>query len=258
MKAGKIIGIALAIIIAVVVGIIVVGIGNINAIIKQAVETVGTEVVQTPVTLNSADFTIMEGRGELLGLKVGNPKGFTTDHAVALEKIALEVDPASLTGEVIIIREVLIDGISLIAEQKGLTQNNLQSLLNNIKQQGSQKEQTQSPDSDPSNSGGEEVRLMVENFKFTNSTVTVVTEKWGEKKASLPAIELSDLGDKQTGLTPSQLAQAVISPLLEQAKKAASNVLEDKAKDKLKEKLSEKLSDEQKEKLDELKSFFKR
>ena len=255
MKVGKIIGGLVLVLVAVVALVVFVGLGNINSIIKNAVETVGPDVTKTSVTLNRADVQIASGRGELHGLVVGNPAGFNSPHAISIGEVALQIDPASLTGPVYVIKEVLVDGASLIAEQKDLTNSNLQTLLKNV-QQGAAKS-TQAEETTATS----DVRLMVEKFSFINGTAQVITEQWGEKTLKLPNINLANIGDKTTGLTPDQLAQAMLKPVVDQAKRAATehlqDRLEDEAKDKLKEKLSEKLSEGDREKLDKLKSLFK-
>lgn len=258
MKLGKVIGGLLLVGIAVVAILVFVGLSNLDAIIKTAVESVGPQVTKTSVSLDQAKFELTQGRGELQGLVVGNPAGFSSDYALSMGRVAVEVDPASVTGPVIVIREILVDGARLMAEQKDLTHSNLQALLNNIK--GG--EAAQDAGGAGQESAGGDVRLMVEKFQFINSSAQVITEEWGDKTLNLPDIKLANIGDKQTGLTPDELAEAVLKPVIEQARRGVTKALESEAKAKaeakLKEELSEKLSDEDSEKLDKLKSLFGR
>jgi len=104
------------------------------------------------------------------------------------------------------------------------------------------------------------LRLMVERFSFVNSSAQVLSEQWGERTLTLPAVNLKNIGDKTTGVSPEQLAQVMLQSVIEQTKTQVGRDLEKRAKAeaeaKLKEKLDEKLSDEDKEKLDKLKSLF--
>lgn len=257
MKVGKIIGGLLLVVILVVAGIAYLGLSNINALIKNAVETVGPQVTKTDVSLSAVDFKLTEGRGELHGLVIGNPPGYNSEYAFSLGTVALQVDPVSVTGPVIVIKEILVDGAKLVAEQKDLTKSNLVDLLNNMK--GGGKAEAPAPASD-SDGGASDVRLMVERFSFVNSSAQVLTQQWGEKTLSLPAVKLKNIGDKTTGVSPEELAQVMLQSVIEQTKKQVSRDLEKRAKAeaeaKLKEKLDEKLSDEDKEKLNNLKSLF--
>jgi hypothetical protein len=101
---------------------------------------------------------------------------------------------------------------------------------------------------------------MVEKFSFVNGGVRLITTEWGERTLKLPGINITDVGDRDVGLTPEQLTQALLDPILAQAKAAVTNNLEDlakeKAQQKLQEKIDEKLNDEQKGQLQQLKGLF--
>ncbi len=47
-----------------------------GSIIVTAVETTGSEVTKTKVTLAGADIDLSSGKGTLQGFKMGNPAGF--------------------------------------------------------------------------------------------------------------------------------------------------------------------------------------
>lgn len=263
MKFLKIVLGLLIAIIAVVAFVVFLGLQNINEIIKVAVETAGPKVTGTEVTLNSVELSLTEGRGELYGLQIDNPQGYSSDYAFLMGEIALEVDPGSLTGGVIVIKEVLIDGAKLIAEQKDLTRINIQDILDNVKKKSAGKgantttaQGTEKPDT----AVKDETRLMIEKLSFINSDVTLLTEKWGERKLAMADINLTNIGDRNTGLTPEQLTQAILDPILAQAKSSVSKNLEQLAKDEaasaLEQKLDEKLDENQKEQLKGLKGLF--
>jgi len=248
---------------AVIVALVVVlALQNINQIVKTAVETVGPDVIGTEVSLAEVDIQLSAGRGVLKGLSVANPAGYQKPYAFSLGEIALDIDPASLTQDVIVIDEILVSAAQLVAEYKDTKNNNLQSLLDNIQGDSvkapTQKSATEAQTVDASSN----VLLAVRKFTFEGTSIDVVTPKWGERKVSLPAINLNDLGSASSGLTPEQLTQKVVKLLLEQAKQAVSRDLKalakEKAKQELKSKLDGKLSAENKEKLEGLKSLFKR
>ncbi|MEC8429701.1 MAG: hypothetical protein VXZ35_14790 [Pseudomonadota bacterium] len=258
MKAVKILGGIVAAVVLIVGVVIFLGLQNLNQIVKTAVETVGPDVVGTEVRLAGVDIEITNGRGELSGLTIANPKGFSNNNAFELGTIALQVDPSSLSGDVVVIDEILISGAHLLAEQKNLTETNLQALMNNM--QGGTSvgsgENTKPAASDSSSS----VKLAVKKFTFSDSNIQVVTQEWGERTIKLPSISVADIGSKDAGLTPEQLAQAMIQPVLKAAEKSVKRDLEKLAKEKLeekaKEKLKEKLGDEKLQQIDQLKSLF--
>lgn len=226
---------------------------NLDAIIKRVIEDVGSEVVGTSVSVAEVKFTLQEGRGEIRGLRIANPPGFSSPSAFEMAEIAVQVDPKSLTGPVIVINEVLVDGAQLTAEQKG-TGTNLKQLLDGMKSTG--EEPAPPPDDQPS-----DVRLMLEKFSFVNSAAMVKTEQLGDKSLKLPDIRMRDIGDKEVGLTPNQLAGRMLSTVIRQAERAVKDYLEnlvkDAAKKEVEKRVDEKLGTENREKLEGLKGMLK-
>ena len=256
MKALKIVSgvvIALALIIIVVV---VVGLQNINKIVKVAVETVGTDIAQTEVGLSKVDIQVKEGRGELNGLTVANPKGFSNNNIFTLGKVVLAVDPKSLLGDVKVIDEITISSINILAEHKGVKDTNLQALFDNLKSSSNGPGDQSS--SAPEESVGEQkqVLLAVKKVVFADNSVSLSSEEFGDSQFTIPSFELANLGSKEQGLTPNELALELLKPLVSKAAKKVRSEIEDELKGKLEEKALDKLDDDQKDKLNKLKSLF--
>lgn len=234
---------------------------NINDIVKFAVEEGGTQATKTTVVLNSAEIDVGEGRGQLNVLSVANPAGFSANNIFSLDKIVVDVDPQSLTKDVLVIDEITIDGVKILGELKGLTETNITALLNNL-------DQGSGSDSSSDSSAGEskDPLLAVKKLVFSNSELALSSDEFGSLDLSLPSFELSNLGNEQNGLTPQQLAKAAIKPLLARAQDAVEDELKEKVKDKaeekikseLKDRLQDKVSEEDLEKLEGLKSLFKK
>lgn len=265
MKVVKILLGLIAVVVVAAVVVFAVFFSNINQIVKDVVEEQGTKVAGVPVSLVEADITIQNGRGQLRGLQVANPKGYDTPYAFNMGSIVLELDTSSVikNSKVKVIKNVSIDSAKLIAEQSksSFTMTNLQQLADNLAKASPAK-----PDATPSTSSGPDVRLMVEKFSFTNGNVRLVTQDFGERTIKLPEITLKNIGDKKTGLTPEQLTQAMIKPILAQVTKHVQKELKEIAKDKLEDKLKEKLEksllkklggdDKAKDTINKLKSLF--
>ena len=228
---------------------------NLDSLIKKGIETKGSQVLQTEVTVDTVKFKLREGSGELAGFEIKNPAPFTADTAFEFDRIFLQIDTASLSQSVKVIKEITIDDIEVTAEQKELT-TNLQTLLKNI--------QNSSPPTTETSTekGGSDLRLMVEKIHFTGGKVHLVTEKKGSYELTLPAFDLSNIGDKQNGIPPESLAVKILEPLLKKAESAAKDKLKQEASDELEEKLKQKvdesLDDKSKQKLDKLKGLLKK
>ncbi|MEE4659451.1 MAG: hypothetical protein V2J89_03225 [Halieaceae bacterium] len=256
-KTAKILlGVFFAAIVVAVIAIVLV-FQNLDAIIKQVIEDVGSEVTKTQVTVSDVKFTLQDGRGEIYGLRIANPAGFSSASAFAMDKIAVQVAPASLTGPVIVIEEVTVDGAALTAEQRGAT-TNLQALLEGMKPANAEP-------APPASGEAADIKLALEQFAFVNSSATVITQQFGDKTLELPAIRLANIGDRNAGLAPEALANEMLRTVIKQTQDAVKDYLEDMVKDKAKEaaeeelnkKLDEKIGTENRKKLEGLKGLLK-
>lgn len=267
MKVIKWLGILIILLLLVIGGVAFYGLSNLNQLVKYGVETEGPKVTQTGVTLGGVDIKLLDGKGELSNFSIANPEGFSSPYLFKADKILLQVDPTQLTEPVKVIKEITIDGVDIVAEQKGLT-TNIQVLLDNLPTSKDSSASTDEPSSESA-----DVLLMIEKLNFINNSVTLKTEEYGEYKLELPAIVQNNIGSKNKGLTPVELGQAILKPFLDKAQNAAEskvkevvkNEITDKAKakaeeelkkqeEKLKDKISEKLGDDAESKL---KSLFK-
>lgn len=264
MKALKILLGVIAVVVAVVAIVMVLVLKNLDGIIKTVVETVGSDVTQVSVTLDSVNAEISKGRIELHGLSIDNPKGFDGEYLFDMSQVAVQVDPNSLAGDVIVINEILVDAAKISAELKG-SNSNLQALQKNISQStaSSGDASTGGAKSKPaSKSSGEstDVLLVIEKFSFVNSNLQLSTDQWGDRTVKMPNIVMKNLGDKQSGLTPEQLSQEVIARISKAAQKAIETELKDLAKEKAEEQLNKeldsRLSDKEKEQVNQLKGLF--
>lgn len=252
MKGVKLFGGLIALLIVVIIGVVLFVLSNLNQIVKETVETVGPEVTQTSVLLDRVNIEITEGKGELNDFVIGNPAGFSSEHLLKWDTIHLQIDPASVTSDVVVIKNFTIEGVNIIAEQKGYS-TNLQSLLETLDSGSSAPKEEK-----PSQSGeAADVRLMMERVRFADNSIDFVTEKYGSYSLPLPSFELTNIGDKTTGLTPEELGIAILKPLIKQAKQAVEDRIKGLAKEELEAKLKEKkeeLKAKAKEKEEELKA----
>lgn len=242
-----------------VVGVAIYGLKNLDSLVKQVIEQVGTEVTGTKVSVAGVKITLAEGRGEIHGLNIANPAGFNTRHLFHLNTVALDITPESLLGDVIVIDEVLIDGAEIVTEQKGQT-TNLQALQKNLAKhsQGSTTQSEKASSADQA--AGKPVRLAIKSFKFINNNAQLHTEQWEPQQLNVPNIVMTNLGSPTSGLTPEQLSAEVIDRLTKAVEKSAKEALKKKAekeaKKALNKELDKNLSDKEKKQLDSLKSMF--
>ncbi len=249
MKALKIILIIVLVLFLLIGGGIYYLLKNLDTIVAGAIERIGTEVLQTEVSLDSTHFELKQGRGELHGLSIANLDGFNEPYLFQLSEVALQVEPATLRDPVIVIDEILIDGAHLTVEDKGIAQTNIQELMQRLNQGGSQQETA-------SESSGPAPRFMVEKLSFTDISMDLVSPQYKNRTVALSDITRTNLGDRETGLTGPQLAKAIVQPLIDKARDRAEAELKSRAQDAAQKAIEENLSDEDKEKVNQLRGLL--
>lgn len=250
MKVFKILGGLVGLLVALIIAALIYVSMNLNSLVKQAVEDVGPKLTQTPVKLNEVDITLSEGRLSLRGFVIENPEAFTSPSAFQFDEFTVQLKPESLTNDVVVIQDIVINGIGITAEQVG-TQTNLLEIKKSIDSYlppGSPQSQEQS--------AGQGKRFMVERLRFADANLKVLTEKYGERTVAVPGFEMKNIGNTEEGVTAEQLASMALKALTDRAKKAAEKEIQNLVTDEAKAKVQEKLEERKQEGLDKLKGLI--
>lgn len=171
-------------------------------LVKLAIENFGPDMIQAEVRVSSVNISTTDGQGKLSGLKLGNPRGFQTDHALKADTIELVIEPASIAQDVIVIHKVLIDAPNIIYE-KGGSGSNFDVIQRNVEAYmgaGGKKEKDDK---------GEGKKMIIDTFILRNAKVSYS----GKLDLSLPDIELHNIGKKSGGATSAQVTKAIITEL---------------------------------------------
>jgi len=208
----------------VIIGLVYFLWSNIDHLIKETVERVGSDATQATVSLNSADVDVMSGKGALKGLVVGNPAGFESDSAFELGEISVSIDTGSITTDTVVIREVLIAGPKVTYE---LSQNgsNVDAIKRNV-DAFAQKLSSGSAASEPAADGGAQKKIVIELLTIRGGEVNVASVLLGDRKlgTNLPAIEVRDIGKDSGGASPAEIAAVILDTLTGAATKAATSL----------------------------------
>ena len=189
-----------------------------GSIVKAGVNRFGPAITQTKVELKFASLSPLSGIGTLSGLTVGNPKGWSTLDAFHLGDVRISMEPFSVLRDYIVINEIIIDQPEINYETK-LISSNVGDLLKNIEAaMGGGKT------SDPKTTAGKPIKLVVKKFVMTNARVSLGI---GTKAMTIPmpAVELTDLGVAEGGITPAELAGAVMRSITSSVVVASTQAL---------------------------------
>lgn len=173
-----------------------------GSIVKAGVNKFGPTMTQTKVELDSASISPLSGSGTLSGLVVGNPAGWSNADAIRLGSVHIDVEPASIFKDHIVINEIVIDGPEFLYETK-LVASNIGDILKNI-EAATGGNKAAEPQKD-----GKPIKMVIKKFTLRNGKVTL-----GVGAAALPLpmppVEISDIGTKEGGITPAGVVFAVM------------------------------------------------
>jgi hypothetical protein len=174
-----------------------------GSIVTRGVNSFGPKLTNTKVELSSADISPFSGNGTLRGFALGNPAGWSDADLVSVKKVHLSVVPKSIRGDHIVIDEIDVEAPQFDYETKFVS-SNVGDLLANIEKAGGG---SSAPEAVAKN--GNPLKIEVKHFRVRDGMIRL-----GAGAAALtiplPAIELSDIGTRENGVTPDQLAAVVM------------------------------------------------
>jgi len=193
---------------------------SLNTLVKKTVETVGPRITKTDVRLSSANISPFSGSGSLNGFVIGNPEGFGKGPALRFGSIQVKVDKATLLKEVIAVDSVIIRNPDILLEGT-LRGNNLGKLLQNIKSSSSKSSGEKASAKDSKKFVVKEVVISGIKIRLAASAL----DQKVEQSIPLSEIRLQNIGSDGSGVSASELATQILTPLLQSAVTEGVNAL---------------------------------
>ena len=196
--------------------VLVVGAGvfivlNSGSLIKTAGEKLGPEYLGVPVTLDSAEVSLVEGSGTLTGLVSGNPDGFDGPYAMRIGRISLSLDPTEISGELVVIKVLEVDAAEVAIVAKGKN-TNLEAIMDNLAG-----EEPASPEAEEDSS---ELKMIIDSFVFSNAKTSLDSDLIGSTTVELPDITLTGIGRKSNGATVKEMVKQLLRPIVKSSTEA--------------------------------------
>lgn len=196
---------------------------SLDSIVKKSVETLGPDITKVDVRLGSAKISPIGGSGELAKLFVGNPEGYKTSSAIEMGDIKVSVKIGSVLSDTIVVNEINIQGPQITLEGSLTGKNNLSTILDNVSAYGGGGEQPKKEAQTPAPAKKSQKKIIVKDLVVNGGKINLSISGLGGLSApiALPTLHLQDIGTAQNGLTPDQLVQAILKPLLASVTQAA-------------------------------------
>ena len=237
----KILSIAILLIIALVIFVVT----NLDRGIKAAVETIGSEMTQTAVTLDSVDLSLTTAKGSFFGLRIANPKGFSTADVLSLGEAGFAMEADSLATDTIVIESLRIVAPRItLARANGRT--NLEHIQNNIADYlGADKNSAEDVN------GGK--KFIIRDLRITDGKIGYAMLDGQAIDLALPDLHLTDIGQSAGGggVSGAEAAAEIINAITDATGTAVSQ--SGAARE-----LGRSLEDQVKEKAAALKGLFDR
>jgi len=189
------------------IGALVFVLSNLDNLVKEAIETYGSEATGTSVTVYDVKIALKSGESRINSLRVSNPRRFSDLNMFELGLINMKIDPATLNQNPIVIDEIIISAPSVVYEINKSGVSNIDVLKKNL---------AQSANSAANNGGGDELKIIIRKLIIEESTAKVRIAALGDAQQTVtfPKIQLADVGEKNGGATAAEVAQVLFSKLL--------------------------------------------
>ena len=176
-----------------------------DSLVKNGIEIAGSQVLGTTVTVDSVSISPINGTGSIAGLKIRNPEDFSSEYAIELGSIAVNLDVGSLLSDTIQIDSVIISNPEVTYENR-ITTDNIRALLNNL-----------SGDSDeagaaPNASEGASTGVVIVDLLMVDPQVNVVAALI-TAPISLPDVHLENIGEEGDSVSFPEASRRVLAAL---------------------------------------------
>lgn len=177
---------------------------NGTTLIKQAILDYGPDMTGTTVTVDSVTLMPLTGKAGLAGLSVGTPRGYSAPYTFKANDISLSLKPKTLLDDVLVIDKVIIAAPSVVYEPKRKT-SNIEALQKNI-------DAYIGPDNGEVRPGPS--RVIINRFEIRQPQVVVYAGGLiGEQSVTAKDVVITNIGVKENGIPPGDVAEIVMAEL---------------------------------------------
>ncbi len=185
-----------------------------NNLLKSGIETAASKTLNVAVNIGDMDFSIFGGKVGFQNLVIDNPPGYKHEKLLEVGDARIAVNIGSLLEDTVNIKEIMFDGVNVVLEQKGVTSNNLQDIINSIPQ-GEEEPQDETKKATK--------KLRIDKLELTNIVVNAKLLPIPGKKDTitlkLNPIKMTNLGSDNkldTAKLTGKILMAIVTGVAEQ------------------------------------------
>jgi hypothetical protein len=176
--------------------VVIVGFVSIDGILKYAIKTAVKQQLNVDGSAAIVSLSIFSGNVTISNLKIGNPPGYQYKHVLEANSISVTTSIRSLLSNPVEINDVTIDGVTMVIEQKGMT-NNLSDILKSMPKP----QQNETKTAEPAKKG-KSVHISTVDMKNLGVTAKLLPlpGKADALTLKIASIHLSNLGGEKSSL----------------------------------------------------------
>ncbi len=200
-----------------------------NSLLKTGIETAASKTLNVGVKIDDMDFSILGGIVSFQNLVIDNSPGYKHDRLLEVGDARIAVSTGSLLKDTVNIKEIMLDNVNVVLEQRGVTSNNLQDVIKSIP-----KEEEAEPEEETKKAAK---KLHIENLELTNITVRAkllpIPGKKDTVTLKLDPIRMTDLGSDDK-MDVAKLSGKILLAIATGVAKQGAGLLPDEMTDAMK------------------------
>jgi uncharacterized protein involved in outer membrane biogenesis len=103
-----------------------------NQALAAGIESAGAKALNVGVSVGEVDLSILRGTLGIRNLIIDNPPGYKHDTLLELREGRITVDTRSLLSDIVNIKDITLDGVNVVLEQRRISGNNLQDIIKQL------------------------------------------------------------------------------------------------------------------------------
>lgn len=180
---------------------------NLDSMVEKVIESVGTEVLGVPVSIDKMQLNLKNGSAKILGFEIENPEGFDSQPAIQFGEIEAEVNYSNYS-----IEKIMVFKPMLRLQQKGLS-SNFNQILDHLKQNTKQNDSS-IPSKEKPNQAADS-QYQIHQILIEDIQLILKTEKEESKEIQIENIHFENLEG-----TAKELIGQIFSQILNQSTKS--------------------------------------
>jgi hypothetical protein len=198
--------------------VVVIGLVSIDGILRSAIQTAIKKQLNVNSTVSKVSLKIMSGTIEITDLKVNNPKGYQFENIFEAKSIFVKTSLGKLLSNPVGIDQIKVDGVAMVLEQKGLS-NNIKDLLKGMP---AKEEETKAAEPNKAAKSVHITALDINDITV-NAKLLPLPGKADVASLTIPSLHFSDIGGDKSSLA--QVIGKVFTEITNAVVKNGTNIL---------------------------------